>query len=140
MKRAFQQADAIVAVGCRFSSWLWDEHGPLARRRHALVKVNIDPSALGSPALHAVAMQAGARLALDDLLAALPADLPAIDPDWLGALRGVRAAYDAQLAEMAGETAAVMHPAALAHAVGQRSPPTRWRSTTAATPLSGATT
>ncbi len=122
VKRAFDEADAIVSIGCRFSSWLWDERGPLARRHHALVNINIDASALGSPALHQVAMQADARLALDDLLAALPADLPAIEPGWLPALRSARAAYDGRLAGMARETAAPMHPAALAQAAGQAMP------------------
>jgi thiamine pyrophosphate-dependent acetolactate synthase large subunit-like protein len=122
VKRAFEEADVIVSIGCRFSSWMWDERGPLARRHHALVNVNIDPSALGSPALHEVAMQADARLAVDDLLAALPTALPAVDPGWLPALRAARAACDARLAVMARETTAVMHPAALAHAVGQALP------------------
>lgn len=120
VQRAFAQADAIVAVGCRFSSWMWDEHGPLARRHHALVNINVDASALGSPALHAVAMQADARLALQDLLAAAPtADT---EPGWLDGLRAVRAAHEAQLAGMAQETQAVMHPAALADQVGSALP------------------
>ena len=126
VQRAFERADVIVAIGCRFSSWLWDERGPLARRDHALVNINIDPSALGSPALHAVAMQADARLALDDLLAALPpptADAPpATEAGWLAGLRAVRAAYDRKLAVMAADTSATMHPAALANAVGRALP------------------
>ena len=144
--RAFEQADVIVSIGCRFSSWLWDEHGPLARRDHALININIDPSALGAPALHAVAMQADARLALEDVLVALststPTDAPAgvsagssagptadafatataTADDWLPSLRAVRAAYEQRLAVMASETAAPMHPAALAQAVGQALP------------------
>jgi acetolactate synthase-1/2/3 large subunit len=120
--QAFAGADVIVALGCRFSSWLWDEHGPLARRDHALINVNIDPSALGSPALHAVALQADAQLALADLLQALPAQLPLLDRGWLPALRAVRAAYDGRLVQMATETGPVMHPAALALAVGRALP------------------
>ncbi|MEN9629942.1 MAG: hypothetical protein RJA10_3170, partial [Pseudomonadota bacterium] len=120
--QAFEQADAIVAVGCRFSSWMWDEQGPLARRHHALVNINVDPSALGSPALHSVALQADARLAIDDLLSVLPAGNCAADPAWLPALKAARQAYDAQLAAMAQEVQAPMHPAALAQAVGQALP------------------
>lgn len=122
VQRAFDGADVIVSIGCRFSSWLWDESGPLARRRHALININIDPSALGSPALHEVAMQADAQLAIEDLLAALPQQLPALDDDWLPMLRTARASYDQKLAVMARETAATMHPAALAQAVGQALP------------------
>ena len=132
--RAFDEADVIVSIGCRWSSWMWDERGPLARRGHATININIDPSALGGPVLHEVAMHADARLALQDLLAALPAAMPgaapdtAADtvpgsaPDWLASLRSLRAGYEARLAAMAAETAPPMHPAALANAVGQALP------------------
>ncbi|MEY2953266.1 MAG: hypothetical protein RLZZ401_1353, partial [Pseudomonadota bacterium] len=36
VRQAFEQADVILAVGCRFSSWMWDEKGPFARRQHRL--------------------------------------------------------------------------------------------------------
>ena len=65
---AFAQADVIVAIGCRFSSWMWDELGPLVRRHHRVININIDPAALGAPAMHAVALQADAGLALADIL------------------------------------------------------------------------
>lgn len=122
--RAFDEADVVLAVGCRFSSWMWDEHGPLARRAHRTINVNVDPSALGAPALHEVAMQADARLALDDLLAVLAGGAAATEDGWLRRLRETRAAYDARLAAMADEPAAgaAMHPAALARAVAQAMP------------------
>lgn len=123
VRQAFAGADAIVSIGCRFSSWLWDEQGPFARRHHRLVNINIDPSALGAPALHEVAMQADAALALADLLEALGdgADARA-EPGWLAGLRAVRAGHEARLAGMARDADAVMHPAALAQAVGQALP------------------
>jgi len=117
VKRAFDEADVIVGVGCRFSSWLWDERGPLARRGHRLVNINVDPAALGSPALHEVAIQADARLALDDLGAALAGAALRPEPGWLDRLRSERAAHDAKLAAMARTDGATMHPAALARAV-----------------------
>ena len=55
---AFAEANVIVAVGCRFSSWMWDEPGPLVRRHHKLININIDPAALGAPAMHEIALQA----------------------------------------------------------------------------------
>ena len=122
VKRAFDEADVIVSIGCRWSSWMWDERGPLARRQHATININIDPSALGAPALHQVALQADARLALQDLLAAVPASLLTTDPAWLPSLRSVRAAYEARLVAMAAETASPMHPAAIAQSVGQALP------------------
>ena len=122
---AFERADCVLAIGCRFSSWMWDDGGSLARRAASLVNINIDPSALGSPTLHTVAMQADARLALADLLDALPAQSTSTDTDWLPTMRAVRAAYDARLAAMAATPTAAgapMHPAALAQAVGRLLP------------------
>ena len=120
VRQAFEQADAILAVGCRFSSWMWDDKGPFARRQHRLVNINIDPSALGHPAVHEVALQADAALALDDLLAAL-AGSPAlnVEPDWLGQRHAARATYESALNALASESAEaseVMHPAELAQA------------------------
>ena len=53
--QAFEQADVILSVGCRYSSWMWDEHGPLCAAGTAVININIDPSALGAPVLHEVA-------------------------------------------------------------------------------------
>ena len=128
VRQAFDEVDVIVAIGCRFSSWLWDERGALARRRHRVVNVNIDPGALGAPVLHEVAMQADARHALADLLAALDDDAAptATDADWLPRLKAVRARYEARIAESAQDSSEdggeVMHPAALALAIGRALP------------------
>lgn len=123
---AFAQADVILSVGCRYSSWMWDEHGALARRHHALVNINTDPSALGHPALHAVALQADAAQALDDLLAALgPAPALQIEPGWLDSVRAVRAGYEGQLAALADEPeqdGLPAHPAAFARAIASALP------------------
>ncbi|MEJ8858742.1 thiamine pyrophosphate-binding protein [Variovorax robiniae] len=121
VRAAFDGADVILSVGCRYSSWMWDDRGPFARRHHRSININIDPSALGHPALHEVAMQADARQALDDLLATL--DTPtATDASWLHSIREVRASYEARLAAMAAETTEVMHPAALAKAIADALP------------------
>jgi thiamine pyrophosphate-dependent acetolactate synthase large subunit-like protein len=123
VQEAFAQADTIVAVGCRFSSWMWDRHGALARREHRLININIDPSGLGAPALHAVALQADADLALADLIAVLgAADNLAVEPDWAPRLRQLRIDYERKLDEMAGDSSDVMHPATLARAVAAAIP------------------
>jgi thiamine pyrophosphate-dependent acetolactate synthase large subunit-like protein len=120
--QAFAQADVVLAVGCRFSSWMWDAQGALARPPHVLVNVNIDPSALGSPALHAVALHADAKAALDDLLAALGDAAPATERGWRLALREARAAHEARLATLAADTTLPLHPAALAAELGRALP------------------
>ena len=118
---AFARADLVLAVGCRFSSWLWDERGPLARAPQRIVAVNIDPSALGGLVPHDVAIQADARLALEDLGAALEDRPTAVEPGWLEGLRATRLRYEARLVP-AEDGNAVMHPAALARAIGAALP------------------
>lgn len=124
VRQAFAQADLVLALGCRWSSWMWDERGPLVRRDQRLISVNIDPSALGAPALHEVALQADAGAALDDLLAACGEGLAqAVDRDWLPGLRQARGAYETGLMSMGeGESEQPMHPAALARAIGEALP------------------
>ena len=121
--QAVEQADVIVSVGCRWSSWMWDELGPLARRAHTVIAINTDASVLGAPVLHEVAMQADAGLALADLLTALGVK-PALNvqADWLPGLKAQRAAYTAQLAAMVADNGTPMHPAALAQAIAQAMP------------------
>lgn len=123
IRQAFDQADAILSIGCRHSSWMWDEHGPMTRRHHRVVSINTDPSALGHPAVHEVAMLADARLALTDVLEAMDADRAlATEDGWLPRMRAVRGVHDERLGAMAREAGPVMHPAALAQAVGAALP------------------
>src|SRR5690606_17870723 len=91
-----------------------------------VININIDPSALGHPVMHEVAIQADARLALEDLCAMLDEDTSlAVGSDWLAGLRAVRAGYNEKLATLArqrGDDGAAMHPAALAQAIGAALP------------------
>jgi thiamine pyrophosphate-dependent acetolactate synthase large subunit-like protein len=125
VRQAFDHADVILAVGCRWSSWMWDARGPLARPSQRLVSINIDPSALGSPALHEIGLQADAQAALVDLLALCDATLgQAVDSAWLPGLHQARSAYEGRLAALADEAepGQPMHPAALARAIGAALP------------------
>ncbi len=121
--QACAEADVVLAVGCRHSSWMWDQEGPMVRRSHRVISINIDPAALGDPVAHEVAMQADAQAALDDLLAALdpPAGLD-VEADWLARCRARRMDYSARLEAMAGEEGEIMHPAALAQAIAAAMP------------------
>lgn len=123
IKEAFAAADVILSVGCRWSSWMWDEQGPYARRAHRTIAINIDPSALGQPVLHEVAMQADAGAALDDLLATFDAEWqPQAEPDWLLQRQAARRQYAAQFAAASSEAGQAMHPAALAREIAQALP------------------
>jgi thiamine pyrophosphate-dependent acetolactate synthase large subunit-like protein len=123
VKQAFAQADVVLSVGCRFSSWMWDEAGPLVRRKHRVININLDPSALGHPVMHEVAMQADAKLALSDLLEKLQGNRILSEKQWLPSLRALRQAYEDRLGVMSDEADGLMHPAALASAIGQALPP-----------------
>jgi thiamine pyrophosphate-dependent acetolactate synthase large subunit-like protein len=122
VKQAFELADVILSVGCRFSSWMWDEAGPFARPQHKVININIDPSALGTPVMHEVAIQADAAMALDDLIAALRGVTISTAQNWLSDIREVRIAYDAKLAQMNDVVDGLMHPAALATEIGKAMP------------------
>jgi thiamine pyrophosphate-dependent acetolactate synthase large subunit-like protein len=122
VKQAFAQADVVISVGCRFSSWIWDDMGPLVRRLHRVININIDPSALGHPVMHEVAMQADAKFALSDLLDALQSTTICTEDQWLPSLRAIRQAYQERLAQMNDAIDGLMHPAALASAIGQSLP------------------
>jgi acetolactate synthase-1/2/3 large subunit len=123
LREAFAQADLVLAFGCRHSSWLWDDQGPFVRRAQQHIHVDIDPSALGEPALHTLAMQADARAAATDLLAALgPEPVPSLDAQWLPRLRALRVAYERELAALGNDDTRPMHPGALAREIGRALP------------------
>jgi thiamine pyrophosphate-dependent acetolactate synthase large subunit-like protein len=122
VKQAFEQTDVILSVGCRFSSWMWDEAGPMARPQHKIININIDPSALGAPVMHEVAIQADAAMALNDLITALRGVAVNTDQAWLPKMRAVRIAYDEKLSQMNDFADGLMHPAALASEIGKAMP------------------
>lgn len=122
MRQAFAEADVVLAVGCRFSSWMWDEHGPWVRPTQTLINVNVDPIALGRPALHTLAIAADASEALQDLADALRGQPVQTEAGWLARLRHQRLADEQHLQTLAQDDQPVMHPAALAHAIGRALP------------------
>jgi thiamine pyrophosphate-dependent acetolactate synthase large subunit-like protein len=121
--QAFEQADVVLAVGCRFSSWLWDDKGPLVRKHQHLINVNIDSSSLGEPALHEVGIHADARAALVRIVSALKSKgARSASSDWLQGLRETYARYQRKLASLAEDRNPVMHPAALAKEIAAALP------------------
>ena len=116
--RARDEADVVLAVGCRLSPWVGPERLPLSKNAR-VVHVTTDPASLGKNAAVAVGILADAKVALAQLSAAVRALQP--DPprrDWLEQLRGTRAEHAATLHALAGDTATPMHPASLAEELG----------------------
>ncbi|HEY6512027.1 MAG TPA: thiamine pyrophosphate-binding protein [Burkholderiaceae bacterium] len=123
VRTAFARSDLVISFGCRHSSWLWDQQGPYVRRGQQHIHVDIEPSALGEPALHTIGLHADARAAAIDLLDALAArPTSATDTTWLPSLRAQRVQYEHALAALGSEPRQPMHPAALAGAIGRALP------------------
>lgn len=120
VRQAFEQADLVLSLGCRHSSWLWDEHGPFVRRTQQHIQINIDAMAIGEPALHTLGVVADAKAATVDLLAALQGH--EASGDWLAHMRDLRRDDDAAMTALADDDTPVMHPAALARAIGRALP------------------
>lgn len=120
---ALREADVALAVGCRFSSWLWDEHGPLVRGATKLVHIDSDAGVLGDNVRAHVAIHADAGAAVPLLARAVAARRPrSIDAEWRDRIFGLRRAHRDRLEAMAAERGPVMHPAALAAAIGRALP------------------
>jgi thiamine pyrophosphate-dependent acetolactate synthase large subunit-like protein len=124
--RALAEADSVLAVGCRFSGWLWDGDAPAVRGWPAqeLVQVDVDPERIGRAAPVSVGLQGDARAVLGQLLEALGAGgAGAVDPTWRASLVEQHRADRARvLSEAVPDDAGAMHPAALADALGRALP------------------
>jgi acetolactate synthase-1/2/3 large subunit len=119
---ALREADVILAVGCRFSSWLWGEGGALVKGDAALININIDPMSLGANAPHTLGIWADAASALTDLLAALADRAMPDRSDWLAHLRNIHGAYREKFERLNEDQGPVMHPARLGAELGQLLP------------------
>lgn len=120
---ALKEADVVLAIGCRFSSWLWDEHGPLVRGATKLIHIDSDPQVLGEAVRADVALHADACFATPLLAEALALrHKPSIDREWRGRILKAYVAHRAKLEALAAERTAIMHPAALAAAIGEAMP------------------
>ncbi|HEY6759815.1 MAG TPA: thiamine pyrophosphate-binding protein [Baekduia sp.] len=126
--RAMREADAVLAVGCRFSSWLWDGREPVVRGwpEQELVQVDVDPQVVGRARPVSEGLVGDARAVLAQLLVALDARTGRADGAWRDGLvaehRAARAALMDAAAADDGDAEQAMHPAALADALGRALP------------------
>ncbi|MFQ5698548.1 MAG: thiamine pyrophosphate-binding protein, partial [Myxococcota bacterium] len=120
--RALREADVVLAVGCKFSTWMLADRPPLYPRvpDQRIIQVDIDPDMLGKNLRIDLAILADARLALEDLAHALD-DAPklAADLGWRQALRATRDQYLANVhatarARVAGDGKTLNEAAVLA--------------------------
>lgn len=122
IQAAFKEADLILAIGCRFSSWLWNEGGALSKGDAELININIDAMSLGANTPHALGIWADAASALEDLITALGARTIPDRSEWLAHLRTIHAGYRTKLDRMSEDDGAVLHPARLGSALGKLLP------------------
>lgn len=116
---AMQQADLVLAFGCRFSSFLWVDGPPRwdDRPDRKLVQVDIDPAALGQALPLTVGLTSDAGLAIDALVQALSSVELHPSADWLPDLIARRDAYRAAID--LNDIDGLMHPGALAQGVAR---------------------
>ncbi len=115
INRAMAEADVILAVGCRFSSWMWHGNAPGFAPDAQLIHIDTDPSQTGRVTPATLGIVADAREGLQGILNALgPAMTRPSGNAWLDGLRADRARYRADLDK--GQPvwgAEGMHPAKL---------------------------
>lgn len=116
---AMQQADLVLAFGCRFSSFLWVDGPPRwdDRPDRKLVQIDIDPAALGHALPLTLGVTSDAGLAIEALVQALSGVELHPAHDWLPGLTAKRDAYRASidLKNIDG----LIHPGALAQGVAR---------------------
>ncbi|MCY1664604.1 thiamine pyrophosphate-binding protein [Rhizobium sp. SL86] len=122
IQTAFKDADLILAIGCRFSSWLWDDGGALSKGDAELININIDPMSLGANTPHALGIWADAASALEDLITVLGTRTIPDRSEWLAHLRTIHAGYRTKLDRMSEDDGTVLHPARLGSALGKLLP------------------
>jgi thiamine pyrophosphate-dependent acetolactate synthase large subunit-like protein len=120
--RAMREADVVLAVGCRFSSWMWDGDGPATPGwpGQVLLQVDRDPTAFGRLRPVSVALLGDAKVVLAQLLAALGDSVVRPEPSaWLRSLVEEYRGHRARVEELAAQRGPTVHPAALSKVLGE---------------------
>lgn len=119
--RALREADVILALGCRFSSWMWSDppFGWCETSNQALIHVDLSEEVFGIVRAPDLAILADTGAFLQHLLPGFA--LNSIDEDWASTLVAERRDHQRTIEAMADEylsNGQAMHPAALARAIG----------------------
>ncbi len=119
--RALEEADVVLAVGCRFSSWLWGKNGSLAQggEKQHIIHIDIDPSVIGKLNRVELGLQGDAKAILTDLIEALHSrNINITERLWMRSLLDTYNQYRNVLNQMTQEETPIMHPARLAKEIG----------------------
>jgi acetolactate synthase-1/2/3 large subunit len=103
MIRATREADVILSVGCKFSSWvLIDKKPNYAKPEHQkIIQLDVEPKAIGRNVDVDLGLVGDARETLKLLIAALESQPMRMDADWASGLQADHAAYMATMDEVA---------------------------------------
>lgn len=117
--QALQQADVILAVGCKFSTWTLIDKLPLYPRSatQRIIQIDIDPAQIGKAVRVDLGIVSDARPALEKLAARLHGAAFSLDPHWMPGLAAALAAYRdkvAAIADSPGEHDGGINEAAIA--------------------------
>ncbi|MBB4194463.1 thiamine pyrophosphate-dependent acetolactate synthase large subunit-like protein [Rhizobium aethiopicum] len=120
--QAMREADVVLAVGCKFSSYLWETSRPVVKGwpRQQLIQIDIDPVRLGQAAPLALGLLGDARVVLTQLREALERQKISSAPKpWVAGLSDAFRTYlDALGRAQAHMDGGAIHPAALARTIG----------------------
>lgn len=120
--RSLQEADVILAVGCRFSSWLWGKNGPLSPGGplQKIIHIDIDPSIIGKLTRVEVGIQGDAKAVLRDILELLILKKVKVDDrGWTSSLVETYRSYREEMNQLLLDDQPVLHPARLAKEIGE---------------------
>lgn len=119
--KAMREADVILAVGCKFSSYMWDGTRQTVRGwpHQQLIQIDIDPERLGHAAPLAVGLVGDADAVLGQLQTALGTQRTGPEAAaWTAELAAAFRVYEAALTDSGDSAGGAIHPAALARTIG----------------------
>lgn len=126
--KAFMEADLVLAVGCKFSSWMPIHKPPLypSPPGQKLIQVDVSEWALGRNVPAAVTVLADAREFLSALIAAMAGKTLAADAKWAAGLAAAHTEYRRLVDGIADESftkgTRIMNEAAAARAIARLLP------------------
>lgn len=121
--QGLQEADVVLAVGCRFSSWLWGSQGPLAHGKSGqkIIHIDIDPSVVGKLNRVEVGLLGDAKAILRELIQVVDGRVEKVSKkqEWTHNLVNTYKGYREELAHLTVEDQTIMHPARAAKEIGE---------------------
>jgi len=115
--KALQEADLVIAVGCRFSTWVGYGRQPMmGGPQQKIIHVDIDAERVGQNASISTGIVADAKLFLQDLSALHRREKRALkmDSNWPASLKKAYQAFQKKASEIADTPSTPMNQATLA--------------------------